>query len=107
MTGAPTASVAAASSCATMYPTGPTGCSASPQRTTAASIASMPRYAAWQYQDGPAEGDVGAFGAVAAGDSPVLLSQVGLGLCGARGGVAEHGGQIGVPVAGGALAVSS
>jgi hypothetical protein len=55
-------------------------------------------------EDGSADGDNGALGAAAAGDAPVLVPEEGVGLGGARGGVAQYGGQVGVAVAGGALA---
>ena len=55
-------------------------------------------------QDRAAQGDDGAFGAAAAGDPPVFLAEEGVGLGGARGGVAQYGGQVGVAVPGGALA---
>jgi len=55
-------------------------------------------------QDGPADGDDGALGAAAAGDAPVAFAGDGAGLGGSGGGVTKNGGQVGVAVAGGALA---
>ena len=55
-------------------------------------------------QDRTAGDDDGAFGAAMAGDAPVLVPGERAGLGGARGGVTKEGGQLGVAVAGGALA---
>ena len=57
------------------------------------------------HQDRAAEGDVSALGAAAAGEAPVPLAQERVGLACAGGGVAQDGGEVGVPVAGGALAL--
>jgi len=56
------------------------------------------------HEDGAAGGDDRAFGAAAAGDAPVPFAEEGVSFGGAGGGVAQDGGQVGVAVAGGALA---
>jgi hypothetical protein len=55
-------------------------------------------------QDGAAGRDVGALGAAAPGDAPAPLAGECAGLGGACGGVSGHGSEVGVAVAGGALA---
>ena len=54
-------------------------------------------------EDGAADRDDGALGA-AAGDAPVTFAEEGVGFGGARGRVPEDGREVGVAVAGGALA---